>query len=125
MKLFVIVAVFALMPVAHYAGDQFVAVTLEDTLKEPEVADVSSPAAIAAARSSGTAQAAADVAAGKLEIIDYGEPLDEPLPPVIRRDPDTGLPVRSITNCTPTPAFEAYVAAYNRVVREAHAKRKK
>ena len=65
------------------------------------------------------------MAAGKLEIIEYGEPLDEPSPPVIRRDPDSGLPVRGIHNCTPTPAFEVYVAAYNQVVREAHAKRKK
>ena len=123
MKLPVILAVFALMVSA--AADQLITVTLEDTLRDPKVTDVTSPAAVAAARVSGAAQAGADVAVGKLEIIEYGEPLEEPMPPVIRRDPGTGLPVRSIHNCTPTAAFEAYVTAYNQVVREAHANRKR
>ena len=125
MKPSVVATILALVPLVLFAGEQSVTVTLEDTLREPEIADVTSPAAVATARSSGAAQAAADVASGRLEIIVYGEPIDPPSPPVSPRDPDTGLPLRSIHNCTPTPAFEAYVAAYNHAVRDAHAKRKK
>ncbi len=83
-----------------------------------EAADQTSASAVSAAERAGSSQAGADIAGGRFQIIDYGEPVAGPVAPVIPRDPDTGFAILALHDCTPTPAFTAHVAAYNAAMRQ-------
>jgi alpha-D-ribose 1-methylphosphonate 5-phosphate C-P lyase len=88
-------------------------------------ADQTSSAAVEDARRAGTEQASVDIAAGEFQIVVYGEPVPEPIPPVVPRDSETNYAILRLHDCTPTPAFEAHVAAYNSTMRRWHAEHTK
>lgn len=89
---------------------------------DDQQADQASAAAIERAQHAGAQQAAADIATGRFQIIQYGEPVPKPVPPVVPRDVTTGYPILPVHDCTPTPAFEAQVRGYNNTMRGWHAK---
>ncbi len=100
----------------------------DSPIKSPVISADNSPEVIAAARVIGGATAAKDARAGRLRIIDYGEPEPIALGPVIRvperYDPETGYRMFGITGCEATGLFRAEVAAYNEVMRKWHAEHK-
>lgn len=87
--------------------------------------DQTSSAAVEGAKRTGSQQGAADIAACRFQIIEYGEPVPEPLPPVVPRDSTTGYAILSLHDCMLTPAFEAHVRAYNDTMRRWHAEHSK
>jgi hypothetical protein len=77
------------------------------------------PKAIAAAAEEGSAAAARDIKAGKLRVLYYGKPWSNGKPLV---DDATGYPVEIVAGCSVSSAFVTAVEAYNRAIREEHAR---
>ena len=100
------------------AEDKEVTVTLETV-------DEESPAAVAAAEVAGAADAARDIAAGKLQILRYGLAPPARPGPIQDRDEETGYIIYDTNQCVPTSAFLAHVHAYNDAMRKWHAAHKK
>jgi len=77
------------------------------------------PKAIAGAAEEGIATAARDIKRGKLRILYYGKPWSNGKPLV---DDATGYPVEILAGCSVSLPFVTAVEAYNRGMREEHAK---
>ncbi len=86
-----------------------------------QVSTNNSPKCIAAAKERGAATAAKDIKAGKLRILHFGQPWSANKPLV---DEATGYRVQIIADCIVGKEFAAEVEAYNRSMREWHAKAK-
>jgi hypothetical protein len=63
----------------------------------------------------GTLRARRDIAAGRLRVYRYGNPVGFDNP---RTDPESGLPVRTLLDCCVSDEARAETDAYNRVMRE-------
>lgn len=77
------------------------------------------PQAVAAAAEDGMLAARRDIIRGKLRILYCGKPWSNGKPLV---DDATSYPVEILAGCTVSPAFVAAVDAYNRAMRDEHAK---
>ena len=63
----------------------------------------------------GALRARRDIAAGRLRVYRYGNPVGFDNP---RTDPESGLPVRTLLDCCVSDEGRAETAAYNRAMRE-------
>jgi hypothetical protein len=97
-----------------------VAAAADTPVPPPRESESSSPFALVSARMRGARSAERDIRREVLRILDYGEPL----PPGTgrRKDGVTGYPLESITGCAVTNRFVAEVDAYNKAMRDWHAK---
>jgi hypothetical protein len=109
------VSVFVALSAAHGTDDA--------PISTPLTALDNGPAAIAAARERGVANARRDIDAGRLRIVFLSE-TGEIHGPLGHHDPETGYIRYRIAGCEATEAFLAEVDAYNNVMREFHAQQK-
>lgn len=91
----------------------------ESPIKSSSTSTDISPKAIATAAEQGTKNASADIAAGRLRILEYGEPrqITE-----ATKDPETGFGILSVAGCKVPALVRAEADAYNRAMRDWHAK---
>ena len=91
----------------------------ESPLKSLRLLADDSPYTIAAAAKMGAETAAADIKAGIFRILEYGmrRPITEDT-----KDPQTGFRIQSVAGCKINETLRAEVDAYNKVMREWHAK---
>jgi hypothetical protein len=88
----------------------------------PEMGTNSSPKDIETAKLQGAATATKDIKAGELRILYFGEPWSNGKPLV---DEATGYRVQILAGCVVTSQFVAEVEAYNKTMRDWHAKTNK
>ena len=95
----------------------------ESPISTPVIAPDNSPAAVAAAKEKGVANAHRDIAAGRLRIVFLSETASIEGPHG-HYDRDTGYPNYPIAACEATEAFLSEVEAYNNAMRHWHAQQK-
>ena len=108
-----ITIVFILVGPIAYAAD-------ESPIKSSPTSKVSTPEALATAAKFGATTAAADIKAGKLRILEYGG-----ITGLITKDDETGFSILSVAGCHYTAQVQTEADAYNKVMREWHAKNRK
>ena len=81
----------------------------------PEASDAEIQRALTP-RERGERRARSDLAAGKARVYEFGSPLSSL---GSRRDPTSGLPVRTLIDCCVSAELREETDAYNRVMREA------
>ena len=118
MKRLVIAGLMGIFAVATIATDDTPPISTPITPTDDR------PAAIAVAAKQGEANARRDIEAGRLRIV-YPSETAFIFGPQGHFDPETGYPRYPIAACTAGRAFDAEVEAYNRSMREWHAKQKK
>ena len=91
----------------------------ESPIKSKEISADSSAHAVSTAEKQGTATATSDIHSGNFRILYYGKPWSEGKPLV---DEATGYRVQIVGGDDVTRPFVAEVNAYNRTMREWHAK---
>lgn len=117
MKMIVLLATLIIASVAWpaLAGEK-------SPIISPEMGTNSSPKDIDAAKLQGAATATKDIKSGALRILYFGKPWSTGRPLV---DEATGYRVQIVAGCKVTSQFVAEVEAYNKTMRDWHARTKK